>query len=236
MADPNAQSLVEKDRSDRYVFSMKPEKDVIKGHSTRKVEAECKYMLPTFLSKAQEHPDLKVLDVGCGPGSITIGLAKLVPQGHVTGVDLAEILLEHARNDAKAQGVTNVTFTKADAYNLPFPDDSLDVVHTHQAVLHLHNQVQAIREFIRVLKTPGGLLCMREGIPSSSLWYPPNSVLEEFARAFDALQASYGGVSDSGLKLKAWTVEAGVPREKLTFTASAWCFDTLEKREAYGGT
>jgi SAM-dependent methyltransferase len=237
MADkPNGASLIEKDRSDRYVFSMKPEPDVIKGHSTRRVEEECKYMLPAFLAKVQDQPTLKVLDVGCGPGSITIGLAKLAPQGQVTGVDLSETLLEHARNDAKSQGISNITFTKADAYTLPFPDGSIDVLHTHQAVLHLHEQVRAIREFLRVLKNPGGLLCMREGLPDSMRCYPPYPLLEEFARAFEKLQHSYGGVCDTGLRLKAWAIEAGVPREKITATASAWCFDTREEREKYGGT
>ena len=78
---------------------------------------------------------MHILDVGCGPGTITADLAKLVPAGHVTGIERsAEHVLQQARDAAAAQGITNITYTLGDALALPFPDGSFDVVHAHQVL------------------------------------------------------------------------------------------------------
>ena len=69
---------------------------------------------------------MRLLDVGCGPGSITLGLAEAVAPGEVVGVDLQPAQVEQARALAAERGVANVRFEVASAYALPFPDAAFD--------------------------------------------------------------------------------------------------------------
>src|SRR6266511_5818212 len=89
----------------------------------------------------QLRPGRRVLDVGCGPGTITLGLAKAVAPGEVIGVDLQEGLVERARGLAAQRGIPNVRFERADAYELPFPDGSFDAALAHRVVMHLADPV-----------------------------------------------------------------------------------------------
>src|SRR4051812_32455800 len=67
-------------------------------------------------------PGMRLLDCGCGQGTITVGLAELVTPGEVVGVDVDVVQIERARNHAREQGADNVRFEQADAYTLPYPD------------------------------------------------------------------------------------------------------------------
>ncbi|MDH3738586.1 MAG: methyltransferase domain-containing protein, partial [Alphaproteobacteria bacterium] len=74
-------------------------------------------------------PGSKVLDVGCGTGASALPAANMVgAQGHVTGIDIAEKMLECARTKAAAQGLSNVAFTVADMSNSGLPDGHFDAV------------------------------------------------------------------------------------------------------------
>ena len=92
---------------------------------------------------------MTILDVGCGPGFITIDLARLVPQSHVTGIEYAPDPLEQARSLASAQKITNVSFQTGDIRSLEFPDDTFDIVHAHQVLQHVADPVRAFREMRR---------------------------------------------------------------------------------------
>ena len=84
------------------------------------------YLLPRL------RRDARILDVGCGPGTITADLAGLVPDGEVTGIDAAEGVLEQARQEARRQGRDNVRFETGDVYRLGYADGTFDVVHAHR--------------------------------------------------------------------------------------------------------
>ena len=98
-----------------------------------------------------------VLDVGCGPGTITVDLAARVPEGQVTGIDAAAGVLAEARPKPSAAGQANVTFETGDVYRLAFDDATFDVVHAHQVLQHLSDPVAALTEMRRVCR-PGGLV------------------------------------------------------------------------------
>ncbi|NEE12494.1 methyltransferase domain-containing protein, partial [Streptomyces sp. SID7499] len=74
-------------------------------------------------------PGQAVLDVGCGPGTITADLAALVAPGRVTAVDTTRDILGQAAAVAAERGLENIEFTVADVHALDFPDDTFDVVH-----------------------------------------------------------------------------------------------------------
>ena len=97
-------------------------------------------------------PSMRVLDCGCGPGSITVGLADAVRPGEVVGIDMQAA--EIARALAGNLTVENVRFEVASVYQLPFDDASFDAVFAHGVLMHLHDPVRALREMRRVLRPP----------------------------------------------------------------------------------
>src|SRR5215475_1585670 len=107
--------------------------------------------------------DSHILDCGCGPGSITVGLAKWAPDGQTVGIDLGADQLDEARALARDLGIENITFRQADIFDLPFEDDSFDVVFSQTVLYHIPNTEKAIAEIKRVLR-PGGLVALRDAI------------------------------------------------------------------------
>lgn len=101
---------------------------VLQTYSWRDADNSTSYLLPYL------QPNMSILDVGCGPGSITIDLARKVPFGHVVGVEYVSDPLDGARSLAASEGVSNVRFQVSDIHNLPFPENSFDVVHAHQVL------------------------------------------------------------------------------------------------------
>lgn len=104
-------------------------------------------------------PGWRVLDGGCGPGTITLGLAHVVEPGQVTGIDLEDRQFASGREQVEREGL-NVEFHKASVYELPFQAGSFDAVFSHAMLEHLSTPAIALREFRRVLK-PGGLIGVR---------------------------------------------------------------------------
>jgi ubiquinone/menaquinone biosynthesis C-methylase UbiE len=95
----------------------------------------------------------QVLDCGCGPGAISVGLATAVgPSGQVTGIDLAESQIAIAQ----ARSTANLNFQVGSVYELPFDDNSFDVVFSHALFEHLARPIAAIQEIHRILR-PGGV-------------------------------------------------------------------------------
>lgn len=117
---------------------------------------------------------MHILDVGCGPGTITAGFTRYVPSGTVTGVDISDVVISQARAHAESQGLSNIAFTTANILSdegLPFKDGTFDVIYCHQFLIHLPDAVAALREMKRVCKSPGGMVACREGdMPFQ--WYP----------------------------------------------------------------
>lgn len=181
-------------------------------HGSRNAANTCQYF--TSLLK----PEFDLLDVGCGPGSISATLAPFVHKGHVTGIDTSEDTLKNARN--RADLPENCTFQLGNAANLDFPDNSFDVVHTSQVLIHLPDPIAAVKEFRRVLK-PGGFIACREGIQSTSTWYPDHPGLTEWRRVSVNLHRdSAAADADAGRKLLVWATQAGFDIGKCTWTSS----------------
>lgn len=101
------------------------------------------------------HPGAQVLDVGCGPGSITVDVAKIVAPGAVVGIDVMEARVSSAAKLASDLGMNNVSFEVSDAHSLHFPDNTFDVVFSQTTLHSLIDPVRALSEQRRVAK-PGG--------------------------------------------------------------------------------
>ena len=116
-------------------------------------------------------PGLRVLDFGCGPGTISVGLARAVEPGEVHGIDMEESQIGLARAAAAAGGHGNATFHVGDVTELPFEDNSFDAAHCHAVLMHVPDTRAVLSEVMRVLK-PGGVIASREMIVASSFFQP----------------------------------------------------------------
>ena len=159
---------------DVYIHGHHP--SVLQSHTWRTAENSAAYLLPELT------PAMAILDVGCGPGTITAGLADRVPDGHVTAIDAVPDIVAKAAADVPRD---NLTFTTGDVYALDYPDASFDVVHAHQVLQHLADPVAALREMRRVTK-PGGLIAARDGDYGAMVWYPDLPVLSQWRAALPA--------------------------------------------------
>ena len=184
-------------------------------HGNRHASNTCRYFTSLLRS------DLRILDVGCGPGSITSSLAQLVAEGQVIGIDFAEEALENARNQPNLPA--NCTFQIGDAMKLDFDDNVFDVVHTSQVLCHLRDPVAAIKGFRRVLK-PGGFIACREGDHDSQIWYPPHPGLSEWRRVQRVMRSFSGTPFDAGRHLMHWTVAAGFESEKCKWSGGTMTY------------
>jgi ubiquinone/menaquinone biosynthesis C-methylase UbiE len=154
-------------------------------------------------------PGKKLLDVGCGPGTITVGLARVVAPGQVVGIDHDRQHVAAARALAAEQEVTNVSFARGDALALPFRDGSFDAAFENDMFTHLAQDAgRAAREIYRVLK-PGGLLAARDVDASAVVWGHASDALQELDKLFILWHASRGSDIRLGRQLPAIVREAG---------------------------
>lgn len=178
-------------------------------------------------------PGDSVLDVGCGPGTITADLAGLVSPGRVTAVDPSREALAEAAGVAAGGGRDNVAFAVADVHALPYPDGTFDIVHAHQVLQHVADPVRALGEMRRVCR-PGGIVAARDADYAAMTWYPPVPYLDEWQAVYRRVARAAGGEPDAGRRLLSWARRAGF--REVTATASTWCYATPEDRAWWGGT
>ncbi|GAA5952721.1 hypothetical protein JCM8115_002331 [Rhodotorula mucilaginosa] len=185
---------------------------VLRSHRTRTAANSAAHLLP-LLRKTD-----KLLDIGCGPGTITCGFAPHVAD--VLGIEhpaAGEDVLVKARAEAQAQGVQdNVRFEHADALALPYEDEAFDVVFCHQVLQHVPDPVGVLREMRRVSKR---IVAARESDRGTFVYFPPDKTLERFDHLWYEVARAGGGEPDAGRRLKAWAVEAGFANDKVTVTA-----------------
>lgn len=200
---------------------------VLRSHSWRTAENSAAYLVPHL------QPGMSVLDVGSGPGTITLDLARLVSPGAVIGVDASEQVVANATGLAADHDLHNLSFRVGDAYALEFEDASFDVVHAHQVLQHLADPVAALSEFRRVLK-PGGILAVRDVDYGATVWHPGLPGLSSWLRIYEEAARTSGGEPFAGRHLKAWAIQAGY--RQIEATASVWCFSSDADREWWGGS
>ncbi|WP_026925928.1 class I SAM-dependent methyltransferase [Granulicoccus phenolivorans] len=210
--------------SNRYTHGH--HESVLRSHRRRTAENSAGYLVP-HLSGDQD-----LLDVGCGPGTITVDLAARVRR--VTALEVSEPALQLARETATAAGVANIDFAIGDAQHLDLPDACFDVVHAHQVLQHLADPVAALREMIRVTR-PGGLVAVRDADYHGFIWYPAVPGLDRWLELYQEVARANHAEPDAGRHLYAWALAAvgdastGSAAEVIP-SASAWCFATEADR------
>ena len=141
--------------------------------AARTASKEAAFLIPHLRSGMQ------LLDAGCGPGSITVGLAEVVAPGRVVGIDVQSALIEQARARAATRGLASVRFEIADIYRLPFPDGSFDAAFANGVLMHLREPARALVELRRVLR-PSGIVGVRDPDLGAALYAPTTPLLEQW--------------------------------------------------------
>lgn len=223
-------------------YTMGYSEDFQKLLRRRNAETSAAHLLPYL------EPGMRVLDFGCGPGTISVGLAKAVEPGELFGVDMEASQIEIAWAAAKDGGHRNAVFQTADVTDLPFENDWFDVAHCHAVLMHAPDTMAVLAEVRRVLK-PGGIISSREMFVDSSFLEPS---LRDGWETFAKLIEANGGHPQIGRELKRLFIEAGFSdisanvsfepfctEEDIDFLhgfISAWFFspDTVEAATKHG--
>ncbi len=202
-----------------------PEKAVLASHGARTAADCAAYLLPSL------KPGMRLLDVGFGPGTITLDLAEAVAPGEVVGVENTEGPFATARENASARGDERTQFVLGDVMDLPFEDDSFDVTHAHQVLQHLTDPVRALQEMARVTK-PGGYVAVRDADYQATHWFPELPELEGWRSTYRSIAKANGAEPDAARHLRAWARAAGLTN--VTLTSSNWCYASPEACATWG--
>jgi len=199
---------------------------VLRSHRWRTAENSAGYLLG-HLEAGQ-----RLLDVGCGPGTLTVDLARRVgPGGEVIGVDLSEAVVAEAAAHAAAEGAANVSFRAGDFRALDLAEGSFDVVHAHQVLQHLRDPVGALAAMGRLAR-PGGLVAARDSDYTSFFWTPAEPRLDRWREIYLAVSDRNAVAADAGRWLLRWAVDAGLAGA--VYSTSTWTFATPADRAWWG--
>jgi ubiquinone/menaquinone biosynthesis C-methylase UbiE len=208
------------------VYTHGHHESVLRSHRWRTANNSAAYLLPHLRSGQS------LLDVGCGPGTITMDLAQLVSPGRVVALEATADALDLARAESAARGISDVEFVVGDVHALDFMDATFDVVHAHQVLQHVADPVRALRELRRITR-PGGIVAVRDSDYAAAARFPQLPALDAWLALYQRIARANGGEPDAGRRLLSWAQAAGFT--DITPTSSTWCFATPTDRQWWGG-
>ncbi len=201
---------------------------VLRSHRWRTAGNSAAYLLPHLRS------GLDLLDVGCGPGTLTVDLASRVAPGRVLGVDTAADAVAAAQDHARDAGVTDISFATGDFRSMGLAPGSFDVVHAHQVLQHLREPVEALRTMAGLARPGGGIVAARDADYDAMTWAPADERLDRWAALYQAVTSRNGADANAGRHLRRWARLAGL--DDVAYTTSTWTFSEPADRAWWSET
>jgi SAM-dependent methyltransferase len=154
---------------------------------------------------------MRVLDCGCGVGSITVGLAAPSRPARRWGSISSRRRVARAQTLAGERGVANVRFEVASVYDLPLSDAAFDAAFANTLLLHLADPLRALREMRRVLK-PGGVVAIADDDHSTLIFEPRTPHMTAMYQLIMRVVAHHGGDAYRARHYRGLLLEAGFDR------------------------
>lgn len=208
-----------------YIYHANPAVATAQGQRTAAQQAD--FFLPHL------RPGMRLLDAGCGGGSITVGLAAAVFPGRVVALDREAQRLGETRARAAAGGVANLSVVAGDLYDLPFPAASFDAAFAHHVLQHLRDPLHALRELRRVLR-PGGVVGIRDPDEGATVFAPATPLLDELRALELRLRRRHGSDPCYARQQRRLLREAGFVRTEAQAVAQGWGTAALTHEAAAG--
>jgi SAM-dependent methyltransferase len=162
-------------------------------------------------------PGMKLLDCGCGPGTVTLGFAEIIAPGEAVGSDIEPSQMALATENAAKRNIANARFEAASIYELPFEDSSFDAVFMSALLGNLREPVRGLREAFRVLK-PGGVIGVKEFDHGGDIVYPLEPAMARYDELYNRLRSEFGHNGQTGRMIGALLLEAGFGGLNMTAT------------------
>lgn len=175
---------------------------------------------------------MKILDCGCGPGSITLDFAEIVAPEQAIGIDLEPAHIEKARTLQEIRKVSNIEFRAGDINKLQFADEAFDAVFTHGVIEYFRDPVHAFKEIHRVLKK-GGVLGARHGDWGGFLLATKDEFTKKGFSLFIRFMEKNGGDPFFGRNQVSYLRKAGFSRIIPSASYDCWTL-TLETARRVG--
>lgn len=210
--------------------------ETLKAFELRNAGTCLGYLLPTLESLP---PTFRLLDIGCGPGSITFDLARRFPRAKIIGVDLGKESIDRANANIAAHGLgTGIEFRvgsilEPDSFLSPEEIGSFDVVHEHTTLICIPNNIEMLRVMKTLAKQDTGILACREADLETQVVWPPcpeNAELQKRIYKMNGLEWQMGR------KLLSKALEVGFHRDQITASASVLSNITALERKLYFGS
>lgn len=197
--------------------------DYTMGYSEAILETQLRATAETSAQFLLPHlrPGLRLLDFGCGPGTISVGLAEAVAPGEMHGIDMDEAQIERATSIAASEGQNNAVFHVGDVIDLPFEDGFFDVAHCRSVLMRVPDTAAVLSEVKRVLK-PGGIVACREMICESAFTHPDPGIMRRSWEIFEDLVQWDDGHPQMGKELKGHVLEAGFTDVRMSGSLSIY--------------
>ena len=160
-------------------------------------------------------PGLRVLDFGCGPGTISVGCPRPWCRASCMAWTWRSRRSTFARSLAEPNGLNNAIFHLGDVTDLPFDDGFFDVAQCHNVLMHIPDTAAALAEVKRVLK-PGGIIGCREMICRSSFTHPDFDIIRKAWDMFEDLLEADNAHPQMGKDMKQHLLNAGFANIRMT--------------------
>jgi ubiquinone/menaquinone biosynthesis C-methylase UbiE len=153
------------------------------------------------LKKLEIGPNMDVVDIGCGTGSVSLVMSSLVgEEGKVTGIDFNPFAVKHCEKIVKANNISNTNFVVADATDLNIDSQTFDRAYSRFLFQHIKDPRKALGEMIRVTR-PGGMIMVEDCDLFTWIVYPDNPSISKLWHWYESIQTQRGTDPQIGRKL-----------------------------------